>query len=62
MASNTAQAQRAHAAPTTAARRLRDENFKQVVNTQHVQYMDERNIDVQVIGPRPFMMLGWMSE
>jgi predicted TIM-barrel fold metal-dependent hydrolase len=40
---------------------LRDENFKQVVLTQHVQYMDERNIDVQVIGPRPFMMMGWMN-
>jgi predicted TIM-barrel fold metal-dependent hydrolase len=27
----------------------------------HVRYLDERNIDVQVIGPRPFMMLGWMQ-
>jgi predicted TIM-barrel fold metal-dependent hydrolase len=27
----------------------------------HVSYMDERNIDVQIIGPRPFMMLGWME-
>lgn len=27
----------------------------------HVTYMDERNIDVQIIGPRPFMMLGWME-
>jgi predicted TIM-barrel fold metal-dependent hydrolase len=27
----------------------------------HVTYMDERNIDVQVIGPRPFLMLGWME-
>lgn len=27
----------------------------------HVSYMDERNIDVQVIGPRPFLMLGWMQ-
>ena len=40
---------------------LRDENFKRVVQTQHVQYMDERNIDVQIIGPRPFLMMGWMS-
>ena len=23
--------------------------------------MDERNIDVQIIGPRPFMMMGWMQ-
>ena len=27
----------------------------------HVRYMDERNIDVQVIGPRPFLMMGWME-
>jgi predicted TIM-barrel fold metal-dependent hydrolase len=25
---------------------------------RHVAYMDDRNIDVQIIGPRPFMMLG----
>ena len=28
----------------------------------HVRYMDERNIDVQIIGPRPFLMMGWMEE
>ncbi len=28
----------------------------------HVRYMDDRNIDVQVIGPRPFLMMGWMEE
>jgi predicted TIM-barrel fold metal-dependent hydrolase len=27
----------------------------------HVRYMDERNIDVQIIGPRPFLTLGWME-
>jgi predicted TIM-barrel fold metal-dependent hydrolase len=27
----------------------------------HVKYMDERNIDVQIIGPRPFLMLAWME-
>jgi predicted TIM-barrel fold metal-dependent hydrolase len=26
-----------------------------------VAYIDERNIDVQILGPRPFMMLGWME-
>jgi predicted TIM-barrel fold metal-dependent hydrolase len=41
---------------------FKDEVFKRVVETQHVQYMDERNIDVQIIGPRPFLMLGWMSQ
>src|ERR1700739_4673413 len=29
---------------------------------QHADYLDERSIDVQVIGPRPFMMLGWMED
>jgi len=24
----------------------------------HAAYMDERNIDVQIIGPRPFLMMG----
>ena len=23
--------------------------------------MDDRNIDIQVIGPRPFIVLGWME-
>src|SRR5215467_7423087 len=27
----------------------------------HATYMDERNIDVQIIGPRPFLVLGWME-
>jgi len=27
----------------------------------HATYMDDRNIDVQIIGPRPFLMLGWME-
>ena len=61
MASNTPQAQSVLMRPD--AQRpgpLRDENFKQSVLTGHVQYMDERNIDVQIIGPRPFIMMGWM--
>jgi predicted TIM-barrel fold metal-dependent hydrolase len=28
---------------------------------EHVEYMDARQIDVQLIGPRPFLMLGWME-
>lgn len=27
----------------------------------HVAYIDERQIDVQIIGPRPFLVLGWMQ-
>jgi predicted TIM-barrel fold metal-dependent hydrolase len=28
---------------------------------RHVNYIDAREIDVQLIGPRPFVMLGWME-
>ncbi len=27
----------------------------------HAAYMDHRNIDVQIIGPRPFLTMGWME-
>jgi predicted TIM-barrel fold metal-dependent hydrolase len=37
-----------------------EEEFRAAA-ARHVRYMDERNIDVQIIGPRPFMMLGWME-
>ncbi len=39
---------------------LSDDAFKAAAKT-HADYMDERNIDVQIIGPRPFTMLGWME-
>jgi predicted TIM-barrel fold metal-dependent hydrolase len=29
---------------------------------RHIAYIDERQIDVQLIGPRPFIMFGWMAE
>lgn len=38
-----------------------DEAFDRT-NNMHREYMDERNIDVQVIGPRPFTMMGWMAR
>ena len=28
---------------------------------KHLEYIDARSIDVQVIGPRPFLQLGWME-
>jgi predicted TIM-barrel fold metal-dependent hydrolase len=28
----------------------------------HVEYMDERDIDVQIIGPRPYIMMGQMPK
>jgi predicted TIM-barrel fold metal-dependent hydrolase len=39
---------------------LSDEAFR-AAEQRHVTFMDERNIDVQIIGPRPFRMLGWMA-
>ncbi|HEY5274745.1 MAG TPA: amidohydrolase family protein [Acidimicrobiales bacterium] len=36
---------------------LSEEEFRAAA-ARHVAYMDERNIDVQIIGPRPFLMLG----
>jgi predicted TIM-barrel fold metal-dependent hydrolase len=63
MASNTTQARSVLMRPDAdRPGPLRDENFKQLVLKQHVEYMDERNIDVQIIGPRPFIMLGWMPN
>jgi predicted TIM-barrel fold metal-dependent hydrolase len=29
---------------------------------RHTDLMDDHNIDAQLIGPRPFMMLGWMAK
>jgi predicted TIM-barrel fold metal-dependent hydrolase len=40
---------------------LDDEAFA-AANKRHAEYMDARNIDVQIIGPRPFMMMGWMGR
>jgi predicted TIM-barrel fold metal-dependent hydrolase len=46
---------------TPGARATTTEEEFRAAAAGHVSYMDERNIDVQVIGPRPFMMLGWME-
>ncbi len=40
---------------------MSDEDFQRSA-AEHARYMDERNIDVQIIGPRPFMMMGWMED
>jgi predicted TIM-barrel fold metal-dependent hydrolase len=39
---------------------LSDEAFQKAAK-RHADYMTARNIDIQVIGPRPFIMLGWMQ-
>lgn len=36
------------------------EAFRQAA-AAHVTYIDERGIDVQILGPRPYMTLGWMA-
>ena len=37
-----------------------DEVFESAAQ-EHADYLSERNIDVQIIGPRPYTMLGWME-
>ena len=37
-----------------------EEQFREAA-AAHVTYIDERDIDVQIIGPRPYMVLGWMQ-
>jgi predicted TIM-barrel fold metal-dependent hydrolase len=40
---------------------LGDEDFARSV-AAHMAYIDERQIDVQLLGPRPFLMQGWMQD
>ena len=39
---------------------LGDEEFLKT-NTAHVKLLGDRQIDVQVLGPRPYLMMGWMQ-
>lgn len=39
---------------------LTEENWAQSVG-RHIKLIDEYNIDAQLVGPRPFLMLGWMK-
>lgn len=55
LASNTAMP-----GPLSGGRGPSEEEYRAAAQ-RHVDYMDARDIDVQVIGPRPFMMLGWME-
>jgi len=41
-------------------KKISDEEFRAAAQT-HVDYIDARNIDVQVIGPRPYIQFGWME-
>ncbi len=40
---------------------LTDEQWDESVK-RHVHLLDDYNIDAQLIGPRPFLMLGWMNQ
>jgi predicted TIM-barrel fold metal-dependent hydrolase len=40
---------------------LSPDDFKKA-SQRHIDYMDARNIDVQIIGPRPFRVMGFMEE
>jgi predicted TIM-barrel fold metal-dependent hydrolase len=46
--------------PTAAQFGLDDEAFAVSVG-RHLDYIDERDIDVQILGPRPFLMNGFME-
>ncbi|HVB07267.1 MAG TPA: amidohydrolase family protein, partial [Acidimicrobiales bacterium] len=37
-----------------------EEEYRAAV-AAHLSYMDDRDIDVQILGPRPYMQLGWMA-
>lgn len=46
--------------PAAGPARVTPEEFRSAAEG-HVRYLDERSIDVQVIGPRPFLTMGWME-
>jgi predicted TIM-barrel fold metal-dependent hydrolase len=46
--------------PAAGPARVTPEDFRSAAEG-HVRYLAERSIDVQVIGPRPFLTLGWME-
>ena len=41
--------------------RITEDDFRWAA-AGHVQYIDDRNIDVQVIGPRPLNHMAWMQD
>ena len=47
--------------PTLAGVFALDDDDWDVTVGGHIKVMDERDIDVQIIGPRPFLMFGWMQ-
>ncbi|MFN0026136.1 MAG: amidohydrolase family protein [Acidimicrobiales bacterium] len=47
--------------PAAAQFGLDDEAFATSVGN-HIAYINERQIDVQILGPRPFLMQGWMQD
>lgn len=62
LATNTAMASPlsgGEGAPPTG-QTVSEEQFRDAA-AAHVAYIDERGIDVQIIGPRPYMVLGWMQ-
>ena len=60
LASNTAQGRSPLANGPQESGQFSKEAIRSAA-TDHKEYMDARNIDVQIIGPRPFRMLGWMA-
>lgn len=46
--------------PPTSWKSVSLEAFKEAAQ-RHVDYITERRIDVQLLGPRPYLQLGWME-
>jgi predicted TIM-barrel fold metal-dependent hydrolase len=63
MASNTAMRSplAPGAAPTGRGPNEHTDEAYMATAKMHADFMSARNIDVQIIGPRPFLMLGWMQ-
>jgi predicted TIM-barrel fold metal-dependent hydrolase len=59
LASNTAMESPLKVGKSASQPNLTDDDFRKS-GQNHIDQMDDRNIDVQIIGPRPFLMLGWM--
>lgn len=62
LATNTAMASPFSSGPgfSSSAAAISEEQLRAAA-ADHVAYIDARDIDVQIIGPRPYLMLGWME-
>lgn len=60
MASNTPLRSQIKIGQSASQPGLTDDDFRRT-GQNHVDLLDDRQIDAQIIGPRPFLMMGWMQ-